>query len=55
MNHSYHEDHFMCAGPCQKPMAMSTPFFQKEGKPYCKTDYDILFARCEKSFKGKNT
>lgn len=48
MNHSYHEDHFMCAGPCQKPMAMSAPFFQKEGKPYCKLDYDVLFGRSKK-------
>jgi len=43
LNKSWHEDHFVCGGPCKKPMA-GTPFFEREGKAYCKADFEKLFA-----------
>lgn len=44
---TWHEDHFVCGGPCKKPMS-GTPFFEREGKPYCKVDFEKLFAaKCE--------
>lgn len=47
MGKSWHEDHFVCGGPCKKPMS-GTPFFEREGKPYCKADFEKLFAaKCE--------
>lgn len=33
MGKTWHEDHFVCSGPCKKPMA-AVPFFEKDGKPY---------------------
>lgn len=48
MGKTWHEDHFVCNGPCKKPMA-AVPFFEKDGKPYCKPDFEKLFAsKCEK-------
>lgn len=47
MGKTWHEDHFVCGGPCKKPMS-GTPFFEREGKPYCKADFEKLFAaKCE--------
>lgn len=47
MGKTWHEDHFVCAGPCKKPMA-AVPFFERDGKPYCKPDFEKLFAaKCE--------
>lgn len=51
MGKSWHEDHFVCGGPCKKPMS-GTPFFEREGKPYCKSDFEKLFAsKCERCTK----
>lgn len=44
---TWHDEHFTCSGPCKKPMS-TQPFFEKEGKVYCKPDYEKLFAaKCE--------
>lgn len=43
MNQVWHEDHFVCSGPCKKPLS-GTEYFEREGKPYCKPDFDKLFA-----------
>lgn len=44
---TWHEDHFCCSGPCKKPMS-AQPFFEREGKVYCKPDFEKLFAaKCE--------
>lgn len=42
----WHEDCFVCGGPCKKPL-VGTTFFERNGKAYCKTDYEELYAsRC---------
>lgn len=43
MNQVWHEDHFVCSGPCKKPLS-GTEYFERENKPYCKPDFDKLFA-----------
>ncbi|KAG4068205.1 hypothetical protein HA402_008846 [Bradysia odoriphaga] len=42
MNQVWHEDHFVCSGPCKKPLS-GTEFFERETKPYCKPDFEKLF------------
>lgn len=42
MNQVWHEDHFVCSGPCKKPLS-GTEYFEREAKPYCKPDFDKLF------------
>lgn len=47
MDKTWHEEHFVCGGPCKKPMS-GQPFFERDGKPYCKSDFEKLFAaKCE--------
>ncbi|XP_034666229.1 transforming growth factor beta-1-induced transcript 1 protein-like [Drosophila subobscura] len=56
MGENWHEECFCCDGACKKPLA-SQPFFEREGKPYCKQDFETLFAtkcaRCEKPITDK--
>ncbi|KAM7348072.1 paxillin isoform 1-T5 [Cochliomyia hominivorax] len=43
---TWHEQCFCCGGPCKKPLVGSS-FYERDGKAYCKTDFEILFAaRC---------
>ncbi|XP_043950163.1 transforming growth factor beta-1-induced transcript 1 protein-like [Drosophila biarmipes] len=51
MGESWHEDCFCCGGACKKPLANQS-FYEKDGKAYCKQDYEDLFAaRCAKCEK----
>lgn len=43
MNQTWHEEHFVCSGPCKKPLT-GLEYFQRDGKPYCKPDFDKLFS-----------
>ncbi|XP_034671351.1 transforming growth factor beta-1-induced transcript 1 protein [Drosophila subobscura] len=46
MEQSWHEECFQCSGPCKKPLA-GTSFYERDGQPYCRVDYEQLFAiRC---------
>ncbi|XP_046802227.1 serine protease SP24D isoform X2 [Lucilia cuprina] len=48
---TWHEDCFCCGGPCNKPL-VGTSFYEREGKAYCKNDFEALFAaRCAGCFK----
>lgn len=47
MGQCWHEYHFTCGGPCKKPMSGSA-FFERDGKPYCKEDFEQIFAaKCQ--------
>jgi hypothetical protein len=54
LGETWHEEHFVCAR-CSKPLA-GQDFFEREGKAYCKADYDFLFtpkcAICGKPLQG---
>lgn len=50
MNQVWHEDHFGCSGPCKKPLS-GTEYFERDGKPYCKTDFDKLFGGKKGEFR----
>ncbi|KAH8246516.1 hypothetical protein KR038_007944 [Drosophila bunnanda] len=51
MGESWHENCFRCDGACRKPLA-SLPFYERDGKVYCRQDYEDLFAaRCAKCDK----
>lgn len=43
LGQSWHEYHFTCGGPCAKPMSGQS-FFERDGKPYCKEDFEQIFA-----------
>lgn len=43
VNKTWHDKCFLCSGPCKKPLA-GTSFFEKEGKCYCKEDYEKIFS-----------
>jgi uncharacterized CHY-type Zn-finger protein len=43
MDKTWHENHFVCGGPCKKSL-VGESFFEQTGKPYCKADYGKLFA-----------
>lgn len=46
MGQTWHEDHFVCGGPCATPLN-GQPFYERDGKPYCKKDFEEIFAaRC---------
>ncbi|KAH8387822.1 hypothetical protein KR093_009714, partial [Drosophila rubida] len=46
MDQTWHEDCFVCEGPCKKPL-VGTSFYEREGRPYCRADFEQLFAaRC---------
>lgn len=46
LGQTWHEEHFICGGPCGLGMG-GQPFYERDGKPYCKLDYEMLFAsRC---------
>lgn len=46
MEQSWHEECFVCAGPCKKPL-VGTSFYERDGRPYCRIDFEQLFAaRC---------
>ncbi|XP_055390056.1 transforming growth factor beta-1-induced transcript 1 protein isoform X2 [Condylostylus longicornis] len=47
LGHTWHEDHFVCNGICEKPLSGST-FYERDGKAYCKDDFEQMFA--EKCF-----
>lgn len=49
MGKKWHTDCFSCAH-CHKPFP-DNAFFEKDGKPYCETDFKELF--CERCFKCK--
>lgn len=40
---AWHENCFCCEGPCSKPLA-GTTYYERDGKAYCKTDFEELFA-----------
>ncbi|KRJ98815.1 transforming growth factor beta-1-induced transcript 1 protein isoform X3 [Drosophila yakuba] len=51
MGESWHEACFCCGGACKKPLANQS-FYERDGKAYCKQDYEDLFAaRCAKCEK----
>lgn len=43
MGQSWHPEHFICGGPCKKPMAGAS-FFEKDGQAFCHADYEKLYA-----------
>lgn len=43
LGQSWHEEHFTCGGPCNKPLA-GTVFYERDGKAYCKDDFEKMFA-----------
>lgn len=46
MEQSWHEECFVCGGPCKKPL-VGTSFYERDGRPYCRVDFEQLFAaRC---------
>lgn len=46
MDQSWHEECFVCGGPCKKPL-VGTSFYERDGRPYCRIDFEQLFAaRC---------
>uniref|UniRef100_A0A1B0A9X3 LIM zinc-binding domain-containing protein n=1 Tax=Glossina pallidipes TaxID=7398 RepID=A0A1B0A9X3_GLOPL len=46
LGQTWHEQCFCCDGPCRKPLVGSS-FYEREGKAYCKNDFEQLFAaRC---------
>jgi len=46
MEQSWHEECFVCKGPCKKPL-VGTSFYERDGHPYCRADFEQLFAaRC---------
>ncbi|KAG4065483.1 hypothetical protein HA402_009044 [Bradysia odoriphaga] len=56
LGQTWHEDHFVCGGPCMKPMSGES-FFERDGKPYCREDFENIFAAkckgCEKPISDK--
>ncbi|PSN56490.1 hypothetical protein C0J52_08446 [Blattella germanica] len=42
LEREWHEDHFVCSS-CGKKLAGAN-FFEKDGAPYCQSDYNNLFA-----------
>lgn len=51
LGENWHEKCFCCDGACRKPLA-NQPFYERQGKVYCKQDYEDLFAaRCAKCEK----
>jgi paxillin len=50
----WHPEHFIC-GQCLKPFPGGN-FFEKDGRPYCETDFFALFASrcgaCQEPIKG---
>lgn len=52
MNQVWHEEHFLCSGPCKKPFT-GAEYFEREGKPYCKADFDKLFASKQGEISAK--
>ncbi|XP_060650175.1 transforming growth factor beta-1-induced transcript 1 protein-like [Drosophila nasuta] len=51
MGENWHECCFVCDGACKKPLS-NCPFYERDGKAYCKQDYEDLFAvRCAKCEK----
>lgn len=48
----WHEAHFTCGGPCKKPLS-GTAFFERDGQPYCKEDFEDIFAsKCQGCMKA---
>lgn len=46
MEQSWHEECFVCNGPCKKPLAGSS-FYERDGHAYCRADFEQIFAaRC---------
>jgi len=46
MGRTWHENCFVCGGNCQKPLVGSS-FYEKDGRAYCKVDFEEMFAsRC---------
>lgn len=46
LGQAWHENHFVCDGPCKKELS-GKEFFVRDGKPYCKEDFENIFAsRC---------
>ncbi|CAD7090865.1 unnamed protein product [Hermetia illucens] len=43
LGQTWHEEHFVCNGTCNKPIS-GAPFYEREGKAYCKDDFEKLFA-----------
>lgn len=51
LGRSWHEEHFVCGGSCQKPLSGAS-FYEKDGSAFCKEDYDFMFAaKCIHCFK----
>lgn len=51
MGENWHECCFVCDGACKKPLS-NRPFYERDGKAYCKQDYEDMFAvRCAKCEK----
>ncbi|XP_055844772.1 transforming growth factor beta-1-induced transcript 1 protein [Episyrphus balteatus] len=52
LGNTWHEDCFICNGPCNGSL-VGTSFYERDGKAYCKSDYEQLFAAkcagCSKS------
>nr|XP_015211343.1 PREDICTED: leupaxin-like isoform X1 [Lepisosteus oculatus] len=46
MGMTWHPEHFVCC-VCKEELGVSCGFFERDGKPYCETDYQNIFApRC---------
>eukprot|EP00099_Drosophila_melanogaster_P001426 NP_001097003.1 uncharacterized protein Dmel_CG34325, isoform A [Drosophila melanogaster] len=46
MGETWHEECFLCRGPCMQQLAGSS-FYEHDGLPYCRTDFEHMFAaRC---------
>ncbi|EDW03819.1 transforming growth factor beta-1-induced transcript 1 protein [Drosophila grimshawi] len=51
MGTNWHENCFVCDGACKQPLK-DCAFFERDGKAYCKQDYEDMFAvRCAKCEK----
>lgn len=57
LGQTWHPEHFVCT-TCKKPFAGSR-FYERDGKPYCKDDYQQRFsprcAGCEQPITGRYT
>lgn len=46
MNQSWHEEHFVCGGPCGQPLNGQS-FYNRDNKPFCAACFENKFAaRC---------